>query len=287
METIRKLFAAPETESGCQIQDELRAAYGGNICFPGPHADRPYTIANFVSTLDGVVSFNIPGQSQGSQISGSNEADQFTMGLLRASVDAVVVGLSTFEVAGHDTLWFPESAYPKASEAYRKYRKDILKKPEQPLLAIVTGSGQVDFSFPVFHTPGQRVVILTTEKRKKAIDARKQGDLSSVEVVALSADGHVSPTAIVKVLKEEYNVGLLLNEGGPTLFGQFLADRAIDELFLTVSPQIAGRGPEHKRIALVEGTEFLPGSSPWWKLQSARQAGSHLFLRYQINGKGR
>src|SRR5580692_3203500 len=203
MELIRTLFATePADPSRAVLSEGLRSRYDGNLSFPPAPEERPYCIANFVSTLDGVVSFNIPGQSQGSQISGSNEADQFTMGLLRASVDCVVVGLSTFEVAGHDTLWFPESAYPKAGEAYRKYRKDVLKKSEQPLLAIVTGGGQVDFSFPVFHTPGQRVVILTTEKGKKAIDARKQGDLSSVEVVALSADGHVSPTAIVKVLKE-------------------------------------------------------------------------------------
>ncbi|HXA56525.1 MAG TPA: dihydrofolate reductase family protein [Candidatus Acidoferrum sp.] len=284
METIRKLFAAPETESGCRLQDELRTLYDGNICFPAPRADRPHTIANFVSTLDGVVSFNLPGQSQGAQISGSNEADQFTMGLLRASVDAVIVGLGTFEVAGHDTLWFPESAYRKAADSYREYRKDFLKKPEPPLLVIVTGNAQVDLSFRAFHTPGQRVVILTTEKGKKTIEARKQRDLSSVEVVALAPDGPLSPVAIVKLLRQEYQTGLLLNEGGPTLFGQFLADGVVDELFLTVSPQIAGRGPNDKRLALVEGTEFSPEKSPWWKLQSARQAGNHLFLRYQING---
>jgi len=31
--------------------------------------------------------------------------------------------------------------------------------------------------------------------------------------------------------------GFLLHEGGPTLFGQFLAAEAVDELFLTLSPQ--------------------------------------------------
>ena len=34
---------------------------------------------------------------------------------------------------------------------------------------------------------------------------------------------------------------LLLHEAGPTLFGEFLAGGVMDELFLTVAPQIAER----------------------------------------------
>ena len=66
---------------------------------PAPQA-RPYCIANFVSTLDGVVSFNLPGQSEGAQISSSNEEDRFIMGLLRASADAVLVGSGTLQAVG-------------------------------------------------------------------------------------------------------------------------------------------------------------------------------------------
>jgi len=283
METIRKLFAASETES-CRFPAGLRSIYGGDLCFPRPPKGRPYLITNFVTSLDGVVSFNIRGKSAGDKISGSNTADQFTMGLLRAAADAVVVGSTTFEVAGHDTLWFPESTYRAAKKLYESYRKRTLKKTEMPVLAIVTGSGDIDFSFSVFHEPGQRVVILTTERGRKNLAKKMPRNLSSVEVAALSKGRAISPIAIVSLLKKEYKAEFLLNEGGPTLFGQFLGAGLVDELFLTVSPQIVGRG-KRPRIALVEGTEFLPGHSPWGKLESARQGGSHLFLRYRFERK--
>jgi riboflavin biosynthesis pyrimidine reductase len=36
-------------------------------------------------------------------------------------------------------------------------------------------------------------------------------------------------------------VSLLLHEGAPTLIGRFIADGSVDELFLTVAFQVAGR----------------------------------------------
>ena len=41
--------------------------------------------------------------------------------------------------------------------------------------------------------------------------------------------------------------------GGPTLFGQFLAAAAVDELFMTLSPQIAGRQADAVRPRLYRG----------------------------------
>ena len=37
----------------------LREAYGGDLAFPA--GERPHVYANFVSTLDGLVSYGIPG----------------------------------------------------------------------------------------------------------------------------------------------------------------------------------------------------------------------------------
>src|SRR5580693_1828766 len=100
MAPIRTLFASEFAEpSRSVLPDGLRARYDGNLSFPPAPVDRPYLIANFVSTLDGVVSFNLPGQSEGAQISASNEEDRFIMGLLRASADAIVVGSGTLQAA--------------------------------------------------------------------------------------------------------------------------------------------------------------------------------------------
>ena len=170
MAPIRTLFATGSAEpSRAVLPDGLRARYDGNLSFPPAPVERPYLIANFVSTLDGVVSFNLPGQSEGSQISDSNEEDRFIMGLLRASADAVLVGSGTLQAVGPSGSWLPESVYPAAKDLYRNYRTEVLRKPEYPLVVIVTGTGGLDLSSAVFHTPRTRVLILTTEQGKQRL----------------------------------------------------------------------------------------------------------------------
>ncbi len=96
MDPIRTLVEQDEKLSESLLPADLRTQYGGDLRFPSAAAERLY-VANFVSTLDGVVSYDVPGQSGGAQISGANEGDRFIMGLLRASADAVLVGGGTVE----------------------------------------------------------------------------------------------------------------------------------------------------------------------------------------------
>ena len=56
---------------------------------------------------------------------------------------------------------------------------------------------------------------------------------------------------------------------------------AVDELFLTLSPQIAGRTARTNRPGIVRGVEFVPNSAPWYQLLSLRQRADHLYLRYR------
>jgi riboflavin biosynthesis pyrimidine reductase len=240
-----------------------------------------------VSTLDGVVSFNLPGQSEGAQISNSNEEDRFIMGLLRASADAVVVGSGTLQAAGPHGSWLPEAVYPAAKDLYQQYRIEVLRKLEYPLVVIVTGTGGLDLTSAVFHTPRTRVLILTTEQGKRRLSQSGSKALASVEVKALStAEERISPFAILTLLRKEAGVELLLHEAGPTLFGEFLAAGFMDELFLTVAPQIAGRDAADPRPGLVANVEFSPATAPWCKLLSAKNAKDYLFLRYQVGNIG-
>jgi len=287
MERIRTLFAAgPVEPSEIVLPEGLRARYDGNLCFPPAPEERPYCIANFVSTLDGVVSFNIPGQSEGAQISKSNEEDRFIMGLLRASADAIVVGSGTLQAVGPQGTWLPESVYPAAKDLYRTYRTEVLGKPEYPLVVIVTGTGGLDLASAVFHIPQTKVLILTTEQGERRLSQSGSGALASVEVKALStAEKGISPSAILRSLRREAGVKLLLHEAGPTLFGEFLAGGLMDELFLTVAPQIAGRVAADSRPGLVANVEFSPATAPWWKLVSTKSAADYLFLRYQVENR--
>src|SRR5579883_227059 len=78
------------------LPEKLATFYDGGLTIAeGAEDGLPYVIANFVETLDGVVSYNEPGQTGGNVISGGNEQDQAVMGLLRAEADAVLFATSS------------------------------------------------------------------------------------------------------------------------------------------------------------------------------------------------
>jgi riboflavin biosynthesis pyrimidine reductase len=282
MEHITTLFDRDAALEDKVLPEDLKILYSGDLRFPA-HPDQTYVIGNFVTTLDGVVSFEIPGKSGGGEISGFNAADRFIMGLLRASADAIVIGSGTLRdtAAGH--LWLPEQVYPKAGELYTRYRRAVLNKPEPPLTVIVAGGGAVEFRRAVFRTPGVRTLIITTPNGKERLEGSGLESLPSVETRVLEGPGgKISPVSMLKLLRQEFGVKLLLHEGGPTLFGDFVAHRCIDELFLTVAPQFAGRSVERQRPGVISGTEFLPETAPWLRIVSLKKSADHLYLRYTL-----
>jgi riboflavin biosynthesis pyrimidine reductase len=288
MDSICTLYNRDAELAHYVLPDELRTQYGGDLCFPDTPASRPYVVANFVSTLDGVVTFNIPGQSGGAQISGSNDADRFIMGLLRASADAVIVGAGTIGAVPPNHLWVAEFIYPAAKAAYIRYRQEILRKPKHPLMVIVSGGGLLDLNRLVFHTTGISVLIITSELGRDRLFRGGAATLRSTQIRELSAaDEKIDPCAIISLLETEFGVKLLLHEGGPTLFGHFVSAGLVDELFLTLAPQIAGRTGEHPRLGLVADAQFLPDTAPWLILASAKQQANHLYLRYRKNEQER
>jgi riboflavin biosynthesis pyrimidine reductase len=288
MEPIRTLFdhAVSPGEPTAILPSDLCRHYDGDLRFPTAPEDRPYVIGNFVSTLDGVVSYQIPGHAGGGEISGHNQADRFIMGLLRASADAIMVGSGTLHATAADHLWIPEYIYPEAAEAYKIYRQTVLRKPDYPSTVIVSANGVVDLDRAVFRTSGINVQIVTTRKGRDRLIAAGVDRLGTTEVTVFDdSDLLIAPAAILKFLRTAKGVRLLLHEGGPTLFGQFVAAGLVDEFFLTVAPQIAGRNLERPRPAMVWGTEFLPETAPWLRILSVKQNGDHLCLRYDLAAK--
>jgi riboflavin biosynthesis pyrimidine reductase len=238
--------------------------------------------ANFVSTLDGVVSFRLKGQSGGSSISRSDRADRFIMGLLRASADAVIVGATTVHEVGKESLWIPEYTYPEAKHLYADYRLQALHKREYPLVVVVSGSGKLELERAVFQNPDIPTVVITTPAGREEFTKAGGARLAWLEVRAIEPVGdRIIPQDMMRLLRSQFGVNRLLHEGGPTLFGQFIEADAIDELFLTTAPQIAGRAAITFRPALVQGIEFTPESAPWFELLSIKQKDAYLYLRYR------
>jgi riboflavin biosynthesis pyrimidine reductase len=240
---------------------------------------RPYVISNFVTTLDGVVSLNEKGHASGGDISGFSAEDRMVMGLLRAIADAVIVGSGTLGADRHH-VWTAERIFPGLADEYRRLRA-ALGKRGPPLMVVVSGSGRLDLRLPVFASGEMPVLIVTTAAG--ATRLRKQRVPASVEIRAVRGGGAIRARSIIDQVRQVTSGKLYLVEGGPRLLGDFFAGHSLDEQFLTLAPQIAGRDAADRRLSLVMGRSFAPRSPRWGSLVDLRRSKNHLFLRYSFS----
>ena len=282
IETLTTLF---DEANGDDVPlPEALARWYGALRMPATASRR--VLANFVTTLDGVVSWNVPGQEAGGEISGHSDEDTALMGLLRAVSDAVIIGAATLKVVP-DHLWTPEYIQPHLKAEYIALRR-VLGKAQPPLAVVVTGSGNVNPSLRVFTSGEEPALIVST--REGALRLRATGASTGLDIIGLTpgVNGKLSAVDIVRAVESRLpqSPRRLLVEGGPLLMGSFFEGRMLDELFLTVAPQVAGRDPglgaAGWRPGLVEGALLAPDAPAWGRLVSARRHAHHLFLRYQF-----
>lgn len=248
------------------LPDELRTLYGGPLGFTEPRV-----VANFVSTLDGIVA--IPGVARSNRlIRAGSDADRFVMGLLRACADVVLIGSGTLHGSPR-TLWIPERAFPSASPAFSELRRRRGQPPD-PGLAVITGSGSLDCDHPALEAGA---LVLTTDAGAERLRGRLP---APSELVALGSGTSVDPRDAVAALRERGH-RLVLSEAGPRVFGAMLAAGLVDELFLTSSPVIVGRPQGDTRLGLAEDADAL--GSARLELRSLRREGDHVLLRYEVN----
>jgi riboflavin biosynthesis pyrimidine reductase len=252
------------------LPDALATRYGGTLGL-----EERRVVANFVSSIDGVVA--IPAVSNSPRLlGGATDADRFVMALLRACAGALVMGASTFR-ASSEARWTAASLYPSAAEAFGELRQRLGLEPE-PSLAVVTASGSLDPSHPALEAGA---LVVTTERGA----ARLRGDLpAACEVLVAERDGAVDLGVAVEELRSRGH-GAVLSEGGPTMLGSLLDAGLVDELFLTISPLLAGRPDGEERLGLVEGVRLLPDRRLASRLLSLRRDGAYLFLRYELGAE--
>ncbi len=259
------------------LPPRLARAYG-SLRMRGSRA-RPHVFSNFVSTLDGVVSLNVKGHASGGDISGFSVQDRMVMGLLRAVADVVIIGSGTLRT-DRQHVWTAQSIFPPFADDYLRLRS-ALRMQETPLNVVVTGSGEVDLRLPIFASGKVPALIVTTPKGARRL--RAQRGSRSVEIrVTGPGTRSISPRAILDEVRAARAGKRILVEGGPQLLGDFYAAHLVDDQFLTLAPQIAGRTTGDRRLSLVMGKAFAPGDPLWGALTDARRSGSHLFLRYSF-----
>jgi riboflavin biosynthesis pyrimidine reductase len=205
---------------------------------------------NFVASLDGAATRD--GLSGG--LGGASDARVFE--LLRRVADVVVVGAGTVRAEGYGPM-----RVSAPSVAWRVAHA----RGEHPVFAIVTRSLDLDPASAIFTQAPVRPIVITTER------ATGKARLAEVADVVVAGSSQVDPTAAVQALRER-GLRRILCEGGPTLFGSFLAADTVDELSLTLAPSLeSGDAP---RIA--------NGPTPPrdMTLTSVYRSGSELLLRY-------
>jgi riboflavin biosynthesis pyrimidine reductase len=250
------------------LPPELSRIYGGDLGF-----EEPRVYANFVSTVDGVVA--IPALPNSNEvISGGNKADHFLMGVLRAFADVVLVGAGVLRASPRGT-WQPEKVYPPGAKAFAELRR-TLGRAAAPEVAVLTGRGSIDPAHPLL---AAGALVLTGEPGAERL-APQLPDASTL--LTLGTGTNVDGRVVVDALRERGH-RLILSEAGPRVFGSLLEANAVDELFLTVSPFLAGDAGEGSRLRLVEAADLVPLTE--LRPLSLRRHGQHVFARYGLAGR--
>lgn len=185
---------------------------------------RPFVRLNFVASADGAVS--VDGVSAGLDCPG----DSAVFGLLRELADVVVAGSGTVRAEGYRGV---------RTSGELRARRRARGQAEVPPVAVVTASASVEPDAPLLTDTAVPPLVLTSEAAPA--DARRRLADAGAEV-AVVAEREIGAEAILGAL-EQRGLRRVLCEGGPALAGTLAAADRVDELCLSLAPQLAGAGP--------------------------------------------
>lgn len=248
---FRQLLPQPASVS---LDDLLGSVEPGR---PGskPPAERPYVIVNFVSSVDGRAAFHGRSGALG------DDGDHALFHGLRERADAVLVGTSTLRAERYGRI---------LSRPERRERRAAAGRTPEPLTCLITESGELPLAIPLFAEPEARIVVFSS------MPLEFSGVRAPVENIVLEP-GQLTLTRALRRLRSNYEIDLLLCEGGPSLFGSLLREGLVDELFLTLVPKLTGGGVEP---AITLGPE-LPELAEVMTIWLLERRGS-LYLRYGL-----
>jgi riboflavin biosynthesis pyrimidine reductase len=226
-----------------------------------PTRGRPRVMLNMVSTADGRATLD--GRSGAL----SDRGDRALFHALRSAVDAVLVGAGTARAEHYGRI------VPDAAHRAERQRRGL---SEEPLACIV--SGRLELSqkeVPLLGEPAAHVVILT------AAQACLPASAARVDYIRAARDGALDLAGALAELGERFGVGSVLCEGGPHLAWQLLAQGLLDEMFLSLSPKLAGgEDTTGEGLRILAGAELEPPAE--LELLAVLRSDSHLFLRYGV-----
>lgn len=265
---LRRLLPPGVSASVQQIVDELDLGELARRVSPTVARDgrrRPYLVLNMVSTTDGRAT--VDGRSGPI----GNAADRELFHGLRTCVDAVMAGAGTVRVERYRRLVRDESA------RQIRRRRGLA---EEPWAVIVSGRLVLPADIPILSDPGARVALVTSS----AASLRQAEGGAQIEYVRSREEGLLDLPSAMSELCERFDIRTVLCEGGPHTNSQLLADGLVDELFLSLSPKLAGGDVMDEALRIVAGPSIDPPVE--MELISAFECDSHLFLRYRLANRG-
>lgn len=302
LEPLQTLFdTAPATPS--LLTAELERLHGGPLSFPAAPAGRPHTIANFVTGVDGVVSYGMSAHRLRSGDGGESGParggpaapdtpprppifgdahDRLIMAILRLVCDAVLIGSRTLAAGlpGGTLLW--SAILPRA---HREELRPLFAAAEARLErqrrrrhVIVTATGDIDLRHELFGQPDVEAVVATTKSGSRTLERAPGRAAADIRVLELpGTDAGVDLEQLLALLRRE-GTRLLLSEGGPRLHGNLEARGLVDEIFLTTSPWVPGRDETRPRPTF-SGVAHPAGTTPRTALVALKRHGDYLFSR--------
>ena len=200
---------------------------------------RPFVVATFAITTDGKVTTKNFGP-----VDFTSREDKLHLFRQRASADAVLIGHTSLE---RDNV---RLGLPADLQELRMKRG----QSRWPMRVIISNKGRIDERLKIFQSDISPIIVFSTKrmprKNQKALQTKATLHLTDAERVDLAA--------MLETLRNQYKVGTLACEGGPTLFRALLEEDLIDQLNLTIAPYMFGGATAPTLTGL--NNKFLPAS---------------------------
>jgi riboflavin biosynthesis pyrimidine reductase len=236
-----------------QLSDGGARAVRDLVAALGLRSGTPRVVADMIATVDGRAAVS------GRSVILGHPADRALLRELRTEADAILVGTGTLAAEGYANLLDDEQRARRVAEG----------RPPHPVVVTVSrGLALPVDEAPVFDEPGVPVLAFGEEGAGAPPAVGSDFDYALLP----------APLTLAAVLAALTARGLtgVLCEGGPTLLRRLVAEGALDDLLLTVSPLLsAGEEP-----AILAGDVLADPAR--LHLSEVHRADDHVFLHYRL-----
>ena len=225
--------------------------------------NRPFTFINSAMSADGKIS-----TKERKQVRISGDLDFDRMDELRASSDAIMVGVGT--VLADDPSLTVKS----------KSRRDVRKSAgvdEDPIRIVVDSKARTPLDADIFKKgTGMRIVAVSSSAPKEKVDV-----LSEKATIITAGDEKVD---LVLLMGQLSSMGIqrLMVEGGATLNWGLLSNGLVDEVFSFIGNIFIGG---NSSPTLIDGEGFLKGDLLSLELISSETMEEGVLLKWKVLNK--